>query len=732
MAGRNQHAQTVESDAGGELVTVDPFSEEKVSGAARLLAGLATFAFISFGLVDIALTDTIGPLIWCRAICCLLLMVPLGLTWTRWGRQHAEWLGGLVCIITGCGVTVLTELTGGPHSPYWTMVMLTFFGVALVLPMARSRAILYFGVVAVFYPLWMLIHDRSLSDAAGVTSTAGIVLALCVSVVAVGYLHYWRLRDVEKTRELVTLNTKLRQEMAERTIAERRQRAMEGQIRESQKIDAVGQLASGMAHELNNVLTTIMCTADMMRTGHNDPNSFDASLARVLRAAERGSKLTTDLLGFARRGSRSRTVFSVNSTITEVVDLLARTHQGRASFELNLDPNLPAVTGDSYLLFQALVNLSLNAIQAMDDSGTVTIHTQSIPLTEAAPAGRVEIRVVDTGRGMTESERERAFEPFFTTKSADEGTGLGLSMVYGTTREFGGEVTLETTLGEGTTVIISLPGTDASPTPEHPKPTRTPQADGDRVLVVDDDELVRALVVELLEQVGFEVTCAADGLAGLEAYRAAENGFDLVVVDMVMPRLDGGELMRRILDKTPDQRALLISGYADQTVIGPLLENQRRHFLRKPFAPKTFLDAISSSMAPRESTTPPSDEGSASDTPHVLVVEDHAALRKLTRGALEAIGMTVTVVESGEKALDAYKACDFSIVLLDLRLPGWSGTETAKQMRSAFPNQETPIVGLSGRVEGNERDACLAAGMNGFLAKPFTIDQLKTTIEAHL
>ena len=377
-------------------------TSEKLVGAVRLLAGMAIFAFLSFIMVDTALTDDIVPLIWCRLAACVLILVTVGLTWTDWGRAHGEWLGGGICLVTGCSVTILTEMTGGPTSPYWTMVMLTFFGVAVVLPMRRSRAVLYFGGVALFYPIWMWATGFPLSGVAGITSIAGIVLALCVSVLAVGFLHDWRVRDALQARTLVTLNAKLRQEMTDRSEAERRQRAMEAQVRESQKIDAVGQLASGMAHELNNVLTTIMCTADMVRQTDSSRANVDTALARVMKAAERGGKLTTDLLGFARRGSRNRAVFSVNETVDEVVDLMKRTHRGRATFISDHTCDLPPVAGDPYLLFQALLNLTLNATQAMDGSGTVKVSTRKGTSTDHGPCGAVQIVVEDQGKGMSE------------------------------------------------------------------------------------------------------------------------------------------------------------------------------------------------------------------------------------------------------------------------------------------------------------------------------------------
>jgi CheY-like chemotaxis protein len=252
------------------------------------------------------------------------------------------------------------------------------------------------------------------------------------------------------------------------------------------------------------------------------------------------------------------------------------------------------------------------------------------------------------------------------------------------------------------------------------------------VLVIDDDEMVRELVEQLLAQQGLVVLTAAHGSQDVERFAAHHGPIDLVILDMIMPQMDGAETFRRIREQAPQQAVLLISGFTREEVVSSLVEQGNCRFLRKPFRP----DVIIREVAEMLDELPTKSRDEIPERAHVLLVEDHDALRQLTAEALESLGMKVTGAATSKQAVEIFRHGDCSVVVLDLRLPDASGYETAhetaQQMRAITAGASTPIVGLSGSATGNERERCLKAGMDGFLAKPFTIEELHAELESHL
>ena len=376
-------------------------------------------------------------------------------------------------------------------------------------------------------------------------------------------------------------------------VTERRQ--LEAQLRQAQKMEAVGRLAGGIAHDFNNVLTVIGGYSRLLVDSLADDAPEREDAERIRDAADRAGSLTQQLLSFSRRGLVRASTVDLNDVVRDACRMLERVLGEHVDVRLSLRAPSPLVRSDETQLQQVVVNLALNARDAMPDGGILSIETADgsvAPWTGGLAVPSVLLSVSDTGVGMAGELRERAFEPFFTTKAPGQGTGLGLSSVYATVSQAGGRIRLLSEPGAGTTVWIALPVVVA---PEHEAASSgaaaLPGESGARILLVEDEVAVRALVERILRRAGYEVLAAADAARALELEAAAER-IDLLLSDVVMPGMSGIELAREIRAKRPETRVLLISGYTEESVgsSGP----GSLDLLGKPFTDNELLTRIRS------------------------------------------------------------------------------------------------------------------------------------------
>jgi len=369
---------------------------------------------------------------------------------------------------------------------------------------------------------------------------------------------------------------------------------LEDHLVQSQKMEAIGTLAGGVAHDMNNVLTAILNLGAILREeiGHDARHRGDVE--GILSAARRGRDLTRNLLAFARKGKYRRERLSLNNVIEEVRGLLAHTAPKAVEFQLVLDESLPFVEGDFGQISQALMNLCINAIDAMGGEGTITCCTEIVRLEDDAlpgwsdlPAGEyARLEIIDTGAGMDPDVLAHVFEPFFTTKDARRGTGLGLAMVYGTVRNHGGAIVMDSKRGAGTRATIFLPLAGDSAAPLRTSGVyRTVQAvrGGGTILLVDDEDMIRRSVRRALVRLGYEVELASNGLEALEVIRSRRRELSLVILDLLMPVMSGEETFHKIRVFDPDLPILIASGYAQEDKVEELLAAGARGFVEKPF-----------------------------------------------------------------------------------------------------------------------------------------------------
>jgi PAS domain S-box-containing protein len=377
-------------------------------------------------------------------------------------------------------------------------------------------------------------------------------------------------------------------------------KGLEEQLRQSQRLEAVGQLAGGIAHDFNNVLTAIVGYAELIHSAlpATDPSRPFAD--GVLRAAERAATLTRQLLAYSRRQVLSPRVLELGDVVRQLGDMLQRLIGENVRLQIDTDPDGCWARVDRGQFEQVILNLVVNARDAMPDGGTVTIEADTVELDDAhaighadLPAGiYVKLVVRDTGLGMSGEVRARAFDPFFTTKERSKGSGLGLSTVYGIVKQSGGDVTLDSRPGGGTEVTIHLPRVAAESEPE-PEAAALPGLPAAATLLLAEDEpVVRELTGRFLEFAGFRVIVASDGQEALEKALACDGPLDVLITDVVMPRLGGRELAARLLAARPQLRVLFISGYAEDAGDVTTVAGHAGDFLEKPYRPEVLIARV--------------------------------------------------------------------------------------------------------------------------------------------
>ena len=375
-------------------------------------------------------------------------------------------------------------------------------------------------------------------------------------------------------------------------------RAIEGQLRQAQKMEAVGQLAGGIAHDFNNLLLAILANAELAKADVPQGSETADYLSEIESAGSRAANLTNQLLAFSRRQPFRPVPIDLNALTRGLMKMLRRLLPENITIDLIPGHNLAAVSADPTQLEQVIVNLCVNARDAMERGGRLTIETENVLINSryceahpwAKPGRFVLLTVTDTGVGMTAEVRERAFEPFFTTKGAQRGTGLGLSTVYGIVQQHGGMVYLYSELSEGTTFKVFLPSDGRLATDVGDKIEPAPPRGQETILLAEDEERVRKVVVQVLERAGYRAIAAPDGREAIRLLREHNEPVHLVLLDVVMPELGGPETWEQMRVLRRDLRVLFMSGYADDRYLTRLPPDAE--VIGKPFRTEELLNRI--------------------------------------------------------------------------------------------------------------------------------------------
>ena len=379
------------------------------------------------------------------------------------------------------------------------------------------------------------------------------------------------------------------------------ERKMEEQFRQSQKMEAVGKLAGGIAHDFNNLLTAITGYSELAlnRMAGDDP--IRGHIQEIRNVSERAAALTRQLLAFSRRQILQPKVLDLNAVVTDIDQMLRRLIGEDIDLLTSLESGLWRVKADPGQISQVLMNLAVNARDAMPSGGKLTIETANVDIDEAYTRGHATMRpgahamiaMSDTGVGMNQETLSRIFEPFFTTKEMGKGTGLGLSTVYGIVKQSGGHIWVYSEPNSGTTFKIYLPRVEEPAEAPEPAPDRTGRIEGsETVLLVEDEETVRMLVRVILERYGYTVLAASDGEEALRASSGHEGTIQLMLCDVVMPGMSGVQLSRRIASSRPDMKILYMSGYTDNAIVHHGVLDPGTAFIEKPFSPESLARKI--------------------------------------------------------------------------------------------------------------------------------------------
>jgi PAS domain S-box-containing protein len=383
---------------------------------------------------------------------------------------------------------------------------------------------------------------------------------------------------------------------------------LEEQLSQSQKMEAVGRLAGGIAHDFNNLLMVIGGQTGRLldKLPENEPLRKNAEA--IASAADRAAGLTQQLLAFSRRQVLSPQVLSLNAVVRNVYGMLERVIGEDINCVMSLSEGIPSVRADPGRIEQALLNLAVNARDAMPGGGTLSISTSVVELDEvysrqhvgAKPGRYVMLAVSDSGCGMDPETRTRVFEPFFTTKEVGKGTGLGLSMVYGIVKQSGGYIWVYSELGLGTTFKIYLPATEAPAESLQPRVAASAPTGTETILLVEDEDGVRELLEEILTAQGYHVLAASRGVEALQISELLDEDIQVLVTDVVMPHMSGHELAMRLRARRPGLRVLYLSGYTDEAIAHHGDIEVDADFLQKPFTRAALATKVRDVLAPRE------------------------------------------------------------------------------------------------------------------------------------
>lgn len=513
-------------------------------------------------------------------------------------------------------------------------------------------------------------------------------------------------------------------------------------LRQGQKMEATGQLTGGMAHDFNNILQVIQANLDLVKGAvHSDP-ALIARLNAAGAAADRGARLTQQLLAFARRQPLAPQPTDVAGLVRDLADLLQHSLGERVGMRLQIVSDPWNAKIDPGQLENAILNLAINARDAMPEGGAVTVEVSNATLDrryaalhpEVTPGPYVLVAVSDTGTGMPPEVAAQAFDPFFTTKRDGKGTGLGLSMVYGFVRQSNGHIRIDSAIGQGTSVKLYLPRTQ-DPVVDLTMDSTGAPTGSERVLVVEDNDEVRRAVVDMLTGWGYRVV-AAENADVAAVILERDPAFDLLFTDVVMPgAMSAIELAAMAQRLQPNIAVLLTSGYARDLI--PVQERPDYPMIAKPYRGDELMARLRGVLAARRPAQPPpvrrpdqaSDAPEAAGRPRrVLLVEDEVVLRMSTTDMLEQLGCFVSGVGSGEQALELLaRGGSFDLLLTDLGLPGMSGEELAAEVRRQFPR--LPVVIASGYGRSGAQGAAMQADGVQFVSKPYSSIDLQQALD---
>ncbi len=533
------------------------------------------------------------------------------------------------------------------------------------------------------------------------------------------------------------------------------------------RLNIIGQLTGGVAHDINNMLGGIMGCAELLSSQVSNNERNQQLINTIYESSVSASDLNSKLLSFSRKDEKHNESFDAHAAIEDTLDLLRRSIDRRIDIDINFYSRAHFICGCPADIKSAILNIGINARDAMPNGGSFTVTTadawldiQKNPNPEfpIQPGNFIKISFTDTGNGITPSMLKKIFIPYFTTKINDEGTGLGLSAVAETVRDYNGTLTIESELGEGTTICLYLPVTEeisektghANTEPGMPI-GQFSSSGSKRILLADDEELMRAALGEMLKTMGHTIMTATNGEEAVKIYLENSNEIDLVILDLVMPKMDGADAFTSIKALNPDVRAIVASGYTRNSSFDELEKKGVKAFLRKPFTMGQLSNAIEKALASKpdaskakeklstlnlasisitsevEKAPPPKQSGEGMS---VLLVEDDEVMREIITSVLESRGYNVMALENGADAALLIKCGEeYPLYIFDINLPGTNGFELCQLAKANNTDQPVYVIVITSDREHSVHHKIFESGGDDFIAKPFTLDLLSIRLD---
>ena len=577
-------------------MTREAYIRKKLDDNFQLWCGRASlwgcFLFLSLGVLDyLATPENFFLFLRYRAVVSLFLLAGYFFTW-RLPKAYLSTLAYVMVASAAIAIELMILNFGGHDSPYYVGMILLGISVVGFIPARFSFHIIIAIMIYTIYLFPILIIETITGHRDFVIANAFMVLifstmllmrymsgnALAAELGLQYDLEQYRERlemvVEERTAELRHAVKDLKKEIVERQRAEAERKLLQAQLLQAQKMESIGRLAGGVAHDFNNILTAILSYAELslMKLPQHDP--LRGHLISIQEASEKAATLTHQLLAFSRRQVLEMKVVDLNDVIRGLAKMLTRMIGEDMPLELRTGATTSFVRADEGQIEQVLMNLAVNARDAMPSGGRLVIETADVNPDDAVlksqgvadPGQYVMLSVTDSGAGMSAEVRERIFEPFFTTKELGRGTGLGLATVYGIVKQHGGHIIVDSEPGKGTIFRILLPLT-AGPGPQQAAEPSGPLPEGtETLLVVEDDELVRGLIDEVLAPLGYRVLTTASGDDALKASDSFPGHVDLLLTDVVMPGMNGRQLAEVMRTRRPGIKVLFMSGYTQDAL----------------------------------------------------------------------------------------------------------------------------------------------------------------------
>ncbi len=562
-----------------------------VSKGVAIGALLAAFLVPIFGILDyIYKTENFVAFIYIRSVVTLFSVLIYFLTKTSFGRQSSFHLGAVLTFVVSSSISLMCVLSLGPADPYYAGINLPLLGFGLLLPLTLGESSLVFIIswLSYFIPNYIIMEPSQ--TAIFINNNFFMISTIIIATAGSQFNLFYRRKTWLINKRLQSAHKKLKNHTLalEKQIKERTK-----QLIHSERLAVVGQLSGGIAHDFNNILTTILGTCELALNRAYLDNTIRDSFQTIYKVGKGAAELVKQLLAFSRKQILQPQLIHLNSIIKESETMITTLIEEEIELEIDCRAQFDCIISDPIQIEQIILNIVVNARDAMPAGGKLIINTDNVFLSELAcksanlslePGEYIRMSIEDTGTGMSDEVKRKVFKPFFTTKEKEKGTGLGLASVYGIVRQSNGDIAVNSKEDEGSEFIIYLPLVRSEKKEQETRVTHKKITTGNEtILLVEDESSVRNLTAKMLEEQGYKVIQAKEGMSALSLFQKNKDKIDLIITDVIMPYLNGVDLVEKIISDSPRMKVLFISGHVDPILKRYNLKNKDYPFLQKPY-----------------------------------------------------------------------------------------------------------------------------------------------------